>query len=100
MELVPGSPLSSIIEREGTLPPDRALNFIAQTARALAAAHSQGLAVSYTHLDVYKRQCLTRPYIKYSLQFELCPTFKLPNEARELHNEMTNRAHFDRAPRI
>ena len=51
MELVPGEPLSSIIERDGTLPPDRILNFIAQTARALAAAHAQGLV----HRDVETR---------------------------------------------
>ncbi|WP_294651045.1 protein kinase domain-containing protein [uncultured Rothia sp.] len=57
MELVPGSPLSSIIEREGTLPPDRVLNFIAQTARALAAAHSQGLV----HRDVKPGNLIITP---------------------------------------
>ena len=57
MELVPGSHLSSIIEREGTLPPDRVLNFIAQTARALAAAHSQGLV----HRDVKPGNLIITP---------------------------------------
>lgn len=57
MELVPGSPLSSIIEREGTLPPDRVLNFIAQTARALAAAHSQSLV----HRDVKPGNLIITP---------------------------------------
>ena len=57
MELVPGNPLSSIIEREGTLPPDRVLNFIAQTARALAAAHSQGLV----HRDVKPGNLIITP---------------------------------------
>ena len=57
MELVPGEPLSSIIERDGTLPPDRILNFIAQTARALAAAHAQGLV----HRDVKPGNLMITP---------------------------------------
>ena len=57
MELVPGNPLSSIIERESTLLPDRILNFIAQTARALAAAHSQGLV----HRDVKPGNLIITP---------------------------------------
>lgn len=48
MEYVPGPPLSSIIERERQLSPDRTLSIIAQTARALAAAHDRGLV----HRDV------------------------------------------------
>jgi serine/threonine protein kinase len=43
MELVPGQPLSSIIEHEQVLSPDRTLSMIAQTARALSVAHAQGL---------------------------------------------------------
>ncbi len=39
MELVPGPPLSTIIERDRKLDVDRTLSLIAQTARALAAAH-------------------------------------------------------------
>ena len=57
MELVPGEPLSNIIEREKTLPADRVLNIIAQTARALAAAHAQGLV----HRDVKPGNILITP---------------------------------------
>src|SRR4051794_34478345 len=32
MELVPGEPLSSILEREHALPPDRVLDIVSQTA--------------------------------------------------------------------
>ena len=48
MELVPGDPLSAILDREKVLSPDRTLSLIAQTARALSAAHAQGLV----HRDV------------------------------------------------
>ncbi|MGK4065862.1 protein kinase [Rothia sp. HC945] len=57
MELVPGEPLSNIIEREKTLPADRTLNIIAQTARALAAAHAQGLV----HRDVKPGNIMITP---------------------------------------
>ena len=43
MELVPGQPLSSIIEHEQVLSPERTLSMISQTARALSVAHAQGL---------------------------------------------------------
>ena len=48
MELVPGDPLSAILDREKVLSPDRTLSIMAQTARALSAAHDQGLV----HRDV------------------------------------------------
>src|SRR5699024_476647 len=48
MELVPGDPLSAILDREKVLSPDRTLSIIAQTARALSAAHAQGLV----HRDI------------------------------------------------
>ncbi|HCG15281.1 MAG TPA: hypothetical protein DEU94_03960, partial [Micrococcus luteus] len=48
MELVPGQPLSSILEKEKVLSPERTLRIIAQTAAALSAAHAQGLV----HRDV------------------------------------------------
>ena len=48
MELVPGDPLSAILDREKVLSPDRTLSIMAQTARALSAAHAQGLV----HRDV------------------------------------------------
>ncbi len=57
MELVPGDPLSNIIEKEKRLDPDRILNIIAQTARALAAAHAQGLV----HRDVKPGNLIITP---------------------------------------
>jgi len=43
MELVPGDPLSTIIERDKKLPADRILNIMAQSARALAASSTSWL---------------------------------------------------------
>ena len=57
MELVPGQPLSSIIEHEQVLSPDRTLSIIAQTARALSVAHAQGLV----HRDVKPGNLLIMP---------------------------------------
>lgn len=57
MELVPGQPLSTIIERERVLSPDRTLSIISQTAKALAAAHVQGLV----HRDVKPGNILMLP---------------------------------------
>ncbi|MBB2994963.1 serine/threonine-protein kinase [Paeniglutamicibacter cryotolerans] len=57
MELVPGLPLSTIIERERVLSPDRTLSIISQTAKALAAAHVQGLV----HRDVKPGNLLILP---------------------------------------
>jgi serine/threonine-protein kinase len=57
MELVPGEPLSAIIEREHTLPIDRVLDFVAQTATALQAAHSAGLV----HRDIKPGNLLITP---------------------------------------
>lgn len=57
MELVPGNPLSAIIEKERKLDSDRILNFLAQTARALAAAHAQGLV----HRDVKPGNLIITP---------------------------------------
>ncbi len=48
MELVPGESLSSILEREKTLPAKQVISIIAQTALALDAAHREGLV----HRDV------------------------------------------------
>ncbi|MGL3807398.1 protein kinase domain-containing protein [Paeniglutamicibacter sp. R2-26] len=57
MELVPGQPLSTIIERERVLSSDRTLSIISQTAKALAAAHVQGLV----HRDVKPGNILMLP---------------------------------------
>lgn len=57
MELVPGDPLSSIIEKERRIDADRILNIIAQSARALAAAHAQGLV----HRDVKPGNIMITP---------------------------------------
>ncbi|MCQ1986275.1 MULTISPECIES: protein kinase [unclassified Arthrobacter] len=57
MELVPGQPLSSIIERDKVLSPDRTLSIIGQVATALAVAHNQGLV----HRDVKPGNLLIMP---------------------------------------
>ncbi|MDY6051549.1 MAG: serine/threonine-protein kinase, partial [Rothia sp. (in: high G+C Gram-positive bacteria)] len=57
MELVPGEPLSNIIERDKQIPADRILNIMAQTSRALAAAHAQGLV----HRDVKPGNLIITP---------------------------------------
>ncbi|MEZ2390929.1 protein kinase [bacterium RCC_150] len=57
MELVPGQPLSSILEREQVLSPDRTMSIIAQTGRALAIAHAQGLV----HRDIKPGNLLITP---------------------------------------
>jgi serine/threonine-protein kinase len=48
MELLEGTDLDSLVEREGPLPPARAVNLIGQAARALAEAHRRGIV----HRDV------------------------------------------------
>ncbi|GLU87264.1 hypothetical protein Kosp01_20100 [Kocuria sp. NBRC 114282] len=57
MELVPGEPLSNLIDRDRRLPVDDVLNYIGQTARALAAAHAQGLV----HRDVKPGNLMITP---------------------------------------
>lgn len=57
MELVPGESLSRIIERDRRLPEEKVLDIIAQTARALAAAHARGLV----HRDIKPGNLLITP---------------------------------------
>jgi serine/threonine-protein kinase len=57
MELVPGESLATILEREKSLAPNRVLEIIAQTARALHEAHSAGLV----HRDIKPGNLLITP---------------------------------------
>lgn len=57
MELVPGESLSRVIEREKRLPDTRVLDIMAQTSRALGAAHARGLV----HRDIKPGNLLITP---------------------------------------
>ncbi|TLP79860.1 protein kinase domain-containing protein [Nesterenkonia sphaerica] len=57
MELVPGRPLSVILEKEKVLPWEKVLSIMAQTGRALQVAHDQGLV----HRDVKPGNLLVTP---------------------------------------
>ena len=57
MELVPGDSLAKILEERKYLPPSEVLDIVAQTARALYAAHQEGLV----HRDVKPGNLLITP---------------------------------------
>ena len=57
MELVPGDSLAKILERSKTLPTDKVLDIVSQTARALHEAHLEGLV----HRDVKPGNLLITP---------------------------------------
>jgi serine/threonine-protein kinase len=57
MELVPGESLAKLLERDKTLPSDKVLDIISQTARALHEAHVEGLV----HRDVKPGNLLITP---------------------------------------
>ena len=57
MRYVPGTDLGTLIRREGTLDPERALWIVRETASALDAAHARGLV----HRDVKPGNILVVP---------------------------------------
>jgi serine/threonine-protein kinase len=57
LELVNGQPLSTILAKEGTLSPDRALSLLLPVMDALQAAHDAGVV----HRDIKPENVLVRP---------------------------------------
>lgn len=57
MELVPGESMSRLLERDKRLREEKVLDIMAQTARALAAAHARGLV----HRDIKPGNLLITP---------------------------------------
>src|SRR6478609_10594854 len=57
MELVPGEPLSALVQREGALEPEQARSIMGQAALALGAAHEAGVV----HRDVKPANIMITP---------------------------------------
>jgi DNA-binding beta-propeller fold protein YncE len=71
MRLVKGGDLRHLIDREGPLPPHRALNLLAQVADALDAAHAAGIV----HRDVKPHNILIEGDRAYLSDFGLAKAF-------------------------
>jgi DNA-binding beta-propeller fold protein YncE/predicted Ser/Thr protein kinase len=71
MRLVKGGDLRQLIDREGPLPPQRALNYLAQVADALDAAHAAGIV----HRDVKPHNILVEGDRAYLSDFGLAKAF-------------------------
>jgi DNA-binding beta-propeller fold protein YncE/predicted Ser/Thr protein kinase len=67
MRLVEGGDLRGLIDREGPLPPDRALDLLGQVAEALDAAHAAGIV----HRDVKPHNILVEGDRAYLSDFGL-----------------------------
>src|SRR5829696_3789317 len=67
MKLVKGGDLRGLIDREGPLPPRRAINLLAQVADALDAAHAAGIV----HRDVKPHNILVEGDRAYLSDFGL-----------------------------
>jgi DNA-binding beta-propeller fold protein YncE len=71
MRLIKGGDLRGLIDREGTLPPDRALDLLGQVADALDAAHAAGIV----HRDVKPHNILVEGDHAYLSDFGLAKAF-------------------------
>jgi hypothetical protein len=71
MRLVKGGDLRRLIDREGPLPPGRALDYLAQVADALDAAHAAGIV----HRDVKPHNILVEGNRAYLSDFGLAKAF-------------------------
>ncbi|HET9593451.1 MAG TPA: protein kinase [Solirubrobacterales bacterium] len=71
MRLIEGGDLRTLIDREGPLPPQRALNLLGQVADALDAAHAAGIV----HRDVKPHNILVEGEHAYLSDFGLAKAF-------------------------